>query len=50
MENQLDTTIIERPIELMEANIVLLSHQNQEHAENEEKLSTNLRNQIMPDI
>ena len=40
-------------MELVEANTtlkVLLSHQNQEKAENEEKLSTNLRNQVLPYI
>jgi len=50
-KKELDATISERTMELMEANTalkVLLSHQNQEKAENEEKLSMNLRNQIMP--
>jgi len=52
-KTELEATVVERTMELMEANTalkVLLSHQNQEKAENEEKLSTNLRNQIMPYI
>jgi PAS domain S-box-containing protein len=50
-KTNLETTVVERTMELMEANTtlkVLLSHQNQEKAENEEKLITNLRNQILP--
>jgi PAS domain S-box-containing protein len=52
-KTQLEATVVERTMELMEANTtlkVLLSHQNQEKAENEEKLFTNLRNQILPYI
>jgi PAS domain S-box-containing protein len=52
-KTELEATIVERTMELMQANTalkVLLSHQNQEKAENEEKLSMNLRNQILPYI
>jgi PAS domain S-box-containing protein len=50
-KTELESTVAERTRELMEANTalkVLLSHQNQEKAENEQKLTTNLRNQILP--
>jgi PAS domain S-box-containing protein len=52
-KKELDATIAERTMELIEANTalkVLLSHQNQEKAENEEKLAMNFRNQILPYI
>jgi len=52
-KKELEAAIVERTMELMEANTalkVLISHQSAEKAENEEKLSTNLRSQILPYI
>lgn len=52
-KKELEAVVVERTMELMQANTalkVLLSHQNKEKVENEEKLSTNLRNQILPYI
>jgi DNA-binding CsgD family transcriptional regulator len=52
-KTELEATVVERTKELMEANTalkVLLSHQTQEKAENEKKLTMNLRNQILPYI
>ncbi|MGD0277224.1 MAG: PAS domain S-box protein [Syntrophales bacterium] len=52
-KTELEATIVQRTMELMQANTalkVLLNHQNQEKIENEEKLSMNLHNEIMPYI
>ncbi|MGD0276387.1 MAG: PAS domain S-box protein [Syntrophales bacterium] len=50
---ELESQIVERTLELMEANTalkVLMSNREKEKSENEEKLLTNLREQVLPYI